>query len=148
MRAGAAATAAAEGQDAVATGGACPRCWSQPCQHGAVRRVPPRRNGKGTCFAYGQTGSGKTFTMAPLPMRAAQDIFRVLALPAYAHLRLHVSCYEIYGGKVRVGWRRRSWGEVAAPGPGGGGSGGASWQLQLYQPAHDGSRAATTPPGL
>eukprot|EP00887_Chlorella_sp_A99_P004075 scaffold11.g4075.t1 len=58
------------------------------------------KNGKGTCFAYGQTGSGKTYTMQPLPMRAAQDIFRVLALPEYAHLRLHVSCYEIYGGKV------------------------------------------------
>ena len=29
-----------------------------------------------TCFAYGQTGSGKTYTMQPLPLRAAADIFR------------------------------------------------------------------------
>lgn len=43
---------------------------------------PHRRNGKGTCFAYGQTGSGKTFTMAPLPMRAAQvSRCTVLLLP-------------------------------------------------------------------
>ena len=34
------------------------------------------RNGKASCFAYGQTGSGKTFTMRPLPVRAAADIFR------------------------------------------------------------------------
>ncbi len=33
-----------------------------------------------TCFAYGQTGSGKTYTMQPLPLRAAGDIFAYLAL--------------------------------------------------------------------
>ncbi|EFN51754.1 hypothetical protein CHLNCDRAFT_16969, partial [Chlorella variabilis] len=58
------------------------------------------RGGKGTCFAYGQTGSGKTFTMSPLPLRAAADIFSIVAQPSYSGLALHVSCYEIYGGKV------------------------------------------------
>ena len=59
------------------------------------------RAGKGTCFAYGQTGSGKTFTMGPLPLRAAADIFSVIeAAPEYSTLSLHVACYEIYGGKV------------------------------------------------
>lgn len=57
--------------------------------------------GKGTCFAYGQTGSGKTYTMQPLPIRAAMDIFNIIsAVPEYAALSLHVACYEIYGGKV------------------------------------------------
>lgn len=59
------------------------------------------RAGTGTCFAYGQTGSGKTYTMQPLPLRAATDIFRVIAaLPEFRPLSLHVACYEIYGGKV------------------------------------------------
>lgn len=59
------------------------------------------RAGRGTCFAYGQTGSGKTYTMQPLPLRAAADIFRVTqAVPEFASLSLHVACYEIYGGKV------------------------------------------------
>ncbi|PSC68800.1 kinesin-13A-like isoform X1 [Micractinium conductrix] len=58
------------------------------------------RGGKGTCFAYGQTGSGKTYTMSPLPLRAAGDIFGIMAQPAFEGLALHVSCYEIYGGKV------------------------------------------------
>ncbi|GAB4822903.1 hypothetical protein N2152v2_009949 [Parachlorella kessleri] len=58
------------------------------------------KNGKATCFAYGQTGSGKTYTMGPLPMRAAEDIFKVLSIPDYGGLQLHVSCYEIYGGKL------------------------------------------------
>jgi kinesin family protein 2/24 len=59
------------------------------------------RAGKGTCFAYGQTGSGKTYTMQPLPLRAAADIFAVVeALPQFAAHSLHVACYEIYGGKV------------------------------------------------
>jgi len=59
------------------------------------------RAGKGTCFAYGQTGSGKTYTMGPLPLRAAADIFSIIeAAPEYSALSLHVACYEIYGGKV------------------------------------------------
>ena len=48
------------------------------------------RGGKGTCFAYGQTGSGKTYTMSPLPLRAADDIFAIVAQPAFAGLALHV----------------------------------------------------------
>lgn len=48
------------------------------------------RGGKGTCFAYGQTGSGKTYTMSPLPLRAAGDIFGIVAQPAYGGLALHV----------------------------------------------------------
>ncbi|KAL4433699.1 hypothetical protein ABPG75_000140 [Micractinium tetrahymenae] len=58
------------------------------------------RGGKGTCFAYGQTGSGKTYTMSPLPLRAAGDIFSIMQQPNFQGLSLHVSCYEIYGGKV------------------------------------------------
>ncbi|KAI3434487.1 hypothetical protein D9Q98_002563 [Chlorella vulgaris] len=58
------------------------------------------RGGKGTVFAYGQTGSGKTFTMSPLPLRTAADIFNIMAQPSHGGLSLHVSCYEIYGGKV------------------------------------------------
>jgi len=56
--------------------------------------------GKGTVFAYGQTGSGKTYTMQPLPLRAAADVFKVVSFPEFSSLALYVSCYEIYGGKV------------------------------------------------
>jgi hypothetical protein len=38
--------------------------------------------------------------MQPLPLRAAADIFRYLALPGSAGLQLWVSCFEIYGGKL------------------------------------------------
>lgn len=58
------------------------------------------RNGKASCFAYGQTGSGKTYTMQPLPVRAAADIFRYLAMPQHRDIFLYVSCFEIYGNKV------------------------------------------------
>jgi len=86
------------------------------------------RGGKSTCFAYGQTGSGKTFAMmgdqgreragggkgrkghptgegwenAGLYALAARDIFQVLAHPAFASRgwTLHVSFFEIYGGKL------------------------------------------------
>eukprot|EP00891_Asterochloris_glomerata_P009247 jgi/Astpho2/9247/e_gw1.00138.16.1_t len=58
------------------------------------------RNGKATCFAYGQTGSGKTYTMQPLPVRAAADMFTLLADPKYEDMSLFVSCFEIYGGKL------------------------------------------------
>uniref|UniRef100_A0A5B7AI30 Kinesin-like protein n=1 Tax=Davidia involucrata TaxID=16924 RepID=A0A5B7AI30_DAVIN len=57
---------------------------------------------KATCFAYGQTGSGKTFTMQPLPLRAAEDLVRILHQPIYRNQRfkLWLSFFEIYGGKL------------------------------------------------
>lgn len=57
---------------------------------------------KATCFAYGQTGSGKTFTMQPLPLRAAEDLVRLLHQPTYRNQRfkLWLSYFEIYGGKL------------------------------------------------
>ena len=69
---------------------------------------------KVTCFAYGQTGSGKTYTMNPLPIRAAREILGELkrrklasrnsretdASSSHVNLALHVSFFEIYGGKV------------------------------------------------
>ncbi|CAM8983642.1 unnamed protein product [Rhodiola kirilowii] len=57
---------------------------------------------KATCFAYGQTGSGKTYTMQPLPLRAAEDIVRLLHHPTYRNqrLKLWLSYFEIYGGKL------------------------------------------------
>ncbi|KAF5935170.1 hypothetical protein HYC85_026299 [Camellia sinensis] len=82
---------------------------------------------KATCFAYGQTGkwlhtpfilfwlniniwnsvslywlsSGKTYTMQPLPLKASQDIFRLMN-HTYRNqgFQLFVSFFEIYGGKV------------------------------------------------
>ncbi|XP_003565746.3 kinesin-like protein KIN-13A [Brachypodium distachyon] len=57
---------------------------------------------KATCFAYGQTGSGKTYTMQPLPLRAAQDMVRLVRQPVYRsqHFKLWLSYFEIYGGKL------------------------------------------------
>ncbi|KAG1365237.1 kinesin-like protein KIN-13A [Cocos nucifera] len=57
---------------------------------------------KATCFAYGQTGSGKTYTMKPLPLRAVEDIVRLLHQPYYhnQNLKLWLSYFEIYGGKL------------------------------------------------
>ncbi|RCV35772.1 hypothetical protein SEVIR_7G278200v4 [Setaria viridis] len=57
---------------------------------------------KATCFAYGQTGSGKTYTMQPLPLRAAQDMVRLLRQPVYRNqnFKLWLSYFEIYGGKL------------------------------------------------
>ncbi|XP_074292269.1 kinesin-like protein KIN-13A [Silene latifolia] len=57
---------------------------------------------KATCFAYGQTGSGKTFTMKPLPIRASEDLMRLLHHPGYRNQRfkLWLSYFEIYGGKL------------------------------------------------
>ena len=45
-----------------------------------------------TCFAYGQTGSGKTYTMQPLPLRAAGDIFAYLALDDHRFGHCHSCC--------------------------------------------------------
>lgn len=36
----------------------------------------------------------------PLPLRAAADIFTLLADPKYNSLQLWVSCFEIYSGKL------------------------------------------------
>ncbi|XP_008800824.2 kinesin-like protein KIN-13A [Phoenix dactylifera] len=57
---------------------------------------------KATCFAYGQTGSGKTYTMKPLPLRAVEDIVRLLRQPYYhnQNFKLWLSYFEIYGGKL------------------------------------------------
>ncbi|XP_056841990.1 kinesin-like protein KIN-13A isoform X2 [Raphanus sativus] len=57
---------------------------------------------KATCFAYGQTGSGKTYTMKPLPLRAVEDLMRLLRQPVYSNQRfkLWLSYFEIYGGKL------------------------------------------------
>ncbi|WOL00790.1 kinesin-like protein KIN-13B isoform X2 [Canna indica] len=56
---------------------------------------------KATCFAYGQTGSGKTYTMQPLPLKASQDILRLMH-HTYRNQGFHlfVSFFEIYGGKL------------------------------------------------
>lgn len=82
--------------------------------------VEPFFNGQwATIFAYGQTGSGKTYTMMGsnitgvnagtatidesnlgLYYLAALDIFEMLKLPEYSHLKVHVSLFEIYGGKL------------------------------------------------
>ncbi|KAG0454640.1 hypothetical protein HPP92_023932 [Vanilla planifolia] len=56
---------------------------------------------KATCFAYGQTGSGKTYTMQPLPLRASQDILRLMNHTYRTQrLQLFFSFFEIYGGKL------------------------------------------------
>ncbi|GAB4839204.1 Kinesin-like protein KIN-13B [Ancistrocladus abbreviatus] len=56
---------------------------------------------KATCFAYGQTGNGKTYTMQPLPLRASQDILKLMR-HTYRNqgFQLFVSFFEIYGGKL------------------------------------------------
>ncbi|OAY67573.1 Kinesin-13A [Ananas comosus] len=60
------------------------------------------QRGKVTCFAFGQTGSGKTFTMQPLPLKASEDIFRLLRQTNYRNqnLKLWLSYFEIYCGKL------------------------------------------------
>ncbi|KAK6161178.1 hypothetical protein DH2020_004559 [Rehmannia glutinosa] len=45
---------------------------------------------KATCFAYGQTGSGKTYTMQPLPLRAAEDLVRLLRQPEFEVSDVHI----------------------------------------------------------
>ncbi|KAH9300441.1 hypothetical protein KI387_012024, partial [Taxus chinensis] len=56
---------------------------------------------KATCFAYGQTGSGKTYTMQPLPLKASQDILRLMQqVYGSQGFQLYVSFFEIYGGKL------------------------------------------------
>jgi kinesin family protein 2/24 len=68
------------------------------------------QGGKVSCFAYGQTGSGKTYTMIGdyndgkqvngLYVLASQDVFSKLAQPKFSQLRVFVSFYEIYCGKL------------------------------------------------
>ncbi|CAL9211654.1 unnamed protein product [Musa hybrid cultivar] len=56
---------------------------------------------KATCFAYGQTGNGKTYTMQPLPLKASQDILRLMHHTyKYQGFQLYVSFFEIFGGKL------------------------------------------------
>ncbi|XP_045789153.1 kinesin-like protein KIN-13B [Trifolium pratense] len=56
---------------------------------------------KATCFAYGQTGSGKTYTMQPLPLKASQDILRLMHYTYQNQgFQLYISFFEIYGGKL------------------------------------------------
>ena len=47
-------------------------------------------------------GSGKTYTMQPLPLRAAEDLVRILHQPTYRNqkFKLWLSYFEIYGGKL------------------------------------------------
>ena len=97
---------------APSSGGCCGRCQAGGCRSrrrnmqqstnihlpaAAIRPHPLtpssgrlHRGGKGTCFAYGQTGSGKTYTMGPLPLRAAADIFNVMSQPNFGGLCLNV----------------------------------------------------------
>jgi kinesin family protein 2/24 len=60
-----------------------------------------------TCFAYGQTGSGKTYTMngeqgktAGLYILGAKDIFALQTQKQYNHLKITVSFFEIYCGRL------------------------------------------------
>ncbi|CCW66758.1 unnamed protein product [Phytomonas sp. Hart1] len=58
--------------------------------------------GCATCFAYGQTGSGKTYTM--LGKNSQEGIYLMAARDIYSRLEpgmaIHVSFFEIYGGKL------------------------------------------------
>jgi kinesin family protein 2/24 len=61
-----------------------------------------------TCFAYGQTGSGKTFTMIGdveknvegLYMLASKEIFAKIGTQKYHDVKVYISFYEIYCGKL------------------------------------------------
>lgn len=57
-------------------------------------------HGPNDVFLY--SGSGKTFTMKPLPIRAVEDLMRLLRQPVYSNQRfkLWLSYFEIYGGKL------------------------------------------------
>ncbi|KAJ4953205.1 hypothetical protein NE237_030037 [Protea cynaroides] len=71
--------------------------------HETVEPIVPAifQRTKATCFAYGQTGSGKTYTMQPLPLKASQDILRLMH-HTYRNqgFQLFMSFFEIYGGKL------------------------------------------------
>ncbi|VAH02424.1 unnamed protein product [Triticum turgidum subsp. durum] len=53
-------------------------------------------------FCLWTNSSGKTYTMQPLPLRAAQDMIRLLHQPVYRNqnFKLWLSYFEIYGGKL------------------------------------------------
>ena len=70
--------------------------WAGQLSCPAHALVASRRGGKGTCFAYGQTGSGKTYTMSPLPLRAAADMFAIMQQEMFANVSLHVRCGQLY----------------------------------------------------
>lgn len=60
-----------------------------------------------TCFAYGQTGSGKTYTMngeqgktPGLYILGAKDIFALQAQKQFSQLKITVSFFEIYCGRL------------------------------------------------
>eukprot|EP00903_Cladosiphon_okamuranus_P015554 g14359.t1 len=58
--------------------------------------------GRATVFAYGQTGSGKTYTMVGIQKNATSDLFDQLAeMPGGDALSVHVSFFEIYGGRCQ-----------------------------------------------
>lgn len=65
------------------------------------------KGAKTSCFCYGQTGSGKTFTMMGpsdgsvpgLYLLAAYDVIDLLN--SYSDLKLNISFYEIYCGKLQ-----------------------------------------------
>mmetsp|Transcript_20826 Transcript_20826/g.28312 ORF Transcript_20826/g.28312 Transcript_20826/m.28312 type:complete len:642 (-) Transcript_20826:506-2431(-) len=60
------------------------------------------RGGRATCFAYGQTGSGKTFTMEGIQSMAVDDLFSEIAsTPEHSSVTVHVSFFEIYGGRCQ-----------------------------------------------
>lgn len=51
--------------------------------------------------SFACSGSGKTYTMQPLPIKASQDIIRLMH-HTYRNqgFQLYVSFFEIYGGKL------------------------------------------------
>ncbi|CAM9960373.1 unnamed protein product [Ectocarpus fasciculatus] len=58
--------------------------------------------GRATVFAYGQTGSGKTYTMVGIQKNATSDLFDQLGqMPGGGSLSVHVSFFEIYGGRCQ-----------------------------------------------
>jgi len=58
--------------------------------------------GRATVFAYGQTGSGKTFTMQGIQSQMVSDLYDLLLTnEKHSHTVVHVSYFEIYGGRCQ-----------------------------------------------
>ena len=55
--------------------------------------------GNATVFAYGQTGSGKTYTMTAMEELLSESLFACLRERNEDSLSVHVSFFEIYGGR-------------------------------------------------
>ncbi|EER18284.1 kinesin heavy chain, putative [Perkinsus marinus ATCC 50983] len=80
------------------------RTYSERCGTGELYRTciegPTeevlRDGGRFTVFAYGQTGSGKTYTMVGMEARLVTKIFG----EGRDRKSVHVSFYEIYGGRA------------------------------------------------